>query len=54
MLRSSRLSKIAFNYGKHYFQVDLMTKPYYQTIHDDQVKNPKSMMVIRQGNFKAK
>ncbi len=27
----SKLSKNAFNYGNHYFQVDLMTKPYYET-----------------------
>ncbi len=37
-----------------YFQVDLMTQPYFQTIHDGQVRNPKSMMIIRQGDFKDK
>ncbi len=51
---SSRLSKIALNYGKHYFQVDLMTNANYQTYYEDAVKNPKSQMIIRQGNFHAK
>lgn len=51
---SSRLSKNAINYGKHYFQVDLMTNAKFETYYENAVKNPKSMMVIRQGDFKGK
>jgi bla regulator protein BlaR1 len=51
---SSRLSKTAVNYGKHYFQVDLMTKSNYQEYYENAIKSPKSMMVIRQGKSAAK
>jgi beta-lactamase regulating signal transducer with metallopeptidase domain len=44
----SKLSKTAINYGKHYYQVDLMTKAYYQKYYDESIaKKDEPMMVMR-------
>lgn len=42
---SSKLTKKAFNYGKHYFQIDLMTKAYYKAYLIEANKD-KPMMVV--------
>jgi bla regulator protein BlaR1 len=41
---SSRLTEKAINYGKHYFQVNLMTKAYYKSYYAEASKN-KPVMV---------
>lgn len=46
---SSRLEKNAINYGKHYFQVDLMTKPYYENYVKETLIDDKNYMMIRFG-----
>jgi len=46
---SSRLEKNAINYGKHYFQVDLMTKPYYENYVKETLVDNRNYMMIRFG-----
>ena len=41
---SSRLTEKAINYGKHYFQIDLMTKAFYKNYYAEALKN-KPVMV---------
>jgi hypothetical protein len=47
------LTKLAFNYGKLDNEIYMWTNSRYQVYYDDAVKNPKSMMMIRQGDFLA-
>lgn len=47
------LTKLAFNYGKLDNEIYMWTNSRYQAYYDDAVKNPKSMMIIRQGDFLA-
>lgn len=35
----SKLNKNAINYGNHYYQVDLMTKDFYQKYFDEEIAN---------------
>ena len=50
----SKLSKNAINYGKHYYQVDLMTKDAYEEYVQDRKKNhDKYLMIIRYQKVKA-
>jgi hypothetical protein len=46
----SKLSKKAINYGKHYYQVDLMTKEYYDEFSKKAKANKNSQMYIRHIN----
>ncbi len=48
------LTKRAYNYGKLDNEIGLMTNAKYNAYYENAVKNPKSMMVIRQGNFKGR
>lgn len=41
----SKLEKNAINYGKHYFQIDLMTQPAYEKYLVENAKNP--LLVLR-------
>lgn len=43
----SKLEKNAINYGKHYFQIDLMTKPAYEKYLVEHAENP--LLVLRSG-----
>ena len=43
----SKLSKNAINYGKHYYQVDLMTKNGYQEYYKKASSNRKNLMWVR-------
>jgi bla regulator protein blaR1 len=43
----SRLSQNAINYGKHYYQVDLMTREYYEQYYQKAISNTKSIMMFR-------
>jgi hypothetical protein len=42
---SSKLEKNAINYGKHYFQIDLMTKPAYEKYLAENLENP--LLILR-------
>lgn len=44
----SKLEKNAFNYGKHYYQVDLMTKEHYQNYYDQNISSINNIMMFRQ------
>lgn len=47
----SKLEKNAVNYGKHYYQVNLMTTDYYATYYKQAIKSKKKYyMGIRMGN----
>ena len=48
----SPLSKNAINYGKHYYQVDLMTNAYYKDYFEKTKANKKNTMAMRR--FKNK
>jgi bla regulator protein BlaR1 len=42
----SKLSKNAINYGKHYYQVNVMTKEYYQKYYDQAMANMGNRMYV--------
>lgn len=42
----SRLSKNAVNYGRHYYQVDLMTTAYYDTYYRQTLANAKKYYMV--------
>ena len=46
----SNLTKNAINYGKHYYQVDLMTNAYYDKYNAELKANKEKMMLVNQ-NF---
>lgn len=47
----SKLEKNAVNYGKHYYQVNLMTTDYYATYYKQTIESKKKYyMGIRMGN----
>ena len=46
----SKLTKNAINYGKHYYQVDLMTNAYYDKYNAELKANKEKMMLVNQ-NF---
>jgi len=50
----SKLSKNAINYGKHYYQVDLMTKSYYENYYKMASANNQNIMVFRRKIKKQK
>ena len=35
---TSKLTKKAINYGKHYYQIDIMTNDYYENVYMKEVK----------------
>jgi bla regulator protein blaR1 len=41
----SKLEKNAYNYGKHYYQVDVMTNDYYDNVYLKQVRENPSFMI---------
>ncbi|MCY7352623.1 MAG: hypothetical protein LH606_18525 [Cytophagaceae bacterium] len=44
---SSKLEKNAINYGKHYFRIDLMTKPAYEQYLKENAESPLLMLPDR-------
>ena len=46
----SKLSKNTINYGKHYYQVDLMTNAYYKNYYANAIANKEKLMLVNQ-NF---
>lgn len=42
----SKLTKNAINYGKHYYQINLMTKEYYRKYYDKEIANKENRMVF--------
>jgi bla regulator protein blaR1 len=45
----SRLAPNALNYGKHDFQVDLMTKSYYENFRENMSRRTENMLMVRTG-----
>ncbi len=43
----SKLAKNAMNYGKHYYQIDLMTKDYYKKYYNQAIANKENTIGIR-------
>jgi hypothetical protein len=43
----SKLMRNAINYGKHYYQINLMTKEYYDTYYQKAILEKKSMMLFK-------
>ncbi len=50
----SKLGKNTVNYGKHYYQVDLMTTTYYDNYYKQAISNKKYMMGFRMGKKQEK
>jgi hypothetical protein len=51
----SKLGKNTVNYGKHYYQVDLMTVAYYETYRKDVLESPaKYYLAIRFASKQSK
>jgi bla regulator protein blaR1 len=46
----SKLTTSAINYGKHYYQVDLMTKDYYQNYYNQTIANTHSHIGFAMNN----
>lgn len=42
---SSKLEKNAINYGKHYYQIDLMTNDYYENVYMNEVKESPTLYI---------
>jgi len=49
----SKLAKNTINYGKHYYQVNLMTKAHYQDYYDKTIANKENLMVVKWINKKG-
>lgn len=42
---TSKLEKNAINYGKHYYQIDIMTNDYYENVYMKQVKESPTLYI---------